>query len=119
MFGQYILALFNARTVTHILHLQATGPGSYAAHVALAGFYDEIVDLADGLAESYQGCYGLIKWPTGWARPTMNALELLEDLKEKSADARAEFDDEPHLQNQIDTIVELIDSTIYKLKYLK
>lgn len=119
MFGQYILALFNARTAAHIMHLQATGPGSYAAHKALNDFYDGIVDLADGLAESYQGCYGLIKWPSGWVRPATSALDMLEDLKEKSAECRAEFDDEPHLQNQIDGIVELITSTQYKLKFLK
>lgn len=119
MFGQYILALFNARTAAHIMHLQATGPGSYAAHKALNDFYDGIVDLADGLAESYQGCYGLIKWPSGWVRPSGSALDMLEDLKEKSAECRAEFDDEPHLQNQIDGIVELITSTQYKLKFLK
>lgn len=119
MFGQYILALFNARTAAHIMHLQATGPGSFAAHSALAGFYDGIVDLADGLAESYQGCYGLIKWPSGWVRPAGSAMEMLDDLKEKSAECRAEFEDEPHLQNQIDTIVELITSTQYKLKFLK
>jgi hypothetical protein len=119
MFGQYILALFNARTAAHIMHLQATGPGSYAAHKALNEFYDGIVDLADGLAESYQGCYGLIKWPSGWTRPATSALEMLDNLKELSTDCRAEFEDEPHLQNQIDGIVELITSTQYKLKFLK
>jgi len=101
------------------MHLQATGPGSYATHKALQEFYDEIVDLADGLAESYQGCYGLIKWPSGWTRPTGSATEMLDDLKEKSEDCREEFADEPHLQNQVDTIVELISRTQYKLKFLK
>ena len=119
MFGNYMMALFNARTAAHIMHLQATGPGSYAKHVALGSFYDEIVDLADGLAEAYQGCYGIIKWPSVVTRAPNDAIKMLEDLKEKSHECREEFEDEPNLQNDIDTIVTLIDSTLYKLKYLK
>lgn len=117
--GDYILALFNARTAAHVMHLQVSGPGSYAAHKALEGFYDGIVGLADELAEAYQGCYGLIKFPTGYVRPVGEAIPMLEDLKEKTAECRAQFDDEPHLQNIIDGITSLIDSTIYKLKFLK
>lgn len=119
MFGQYLVALFHARTAAHIMHLQATGPGSYAAHQALGAFYEGIVGLADGLAESYQGCYGLIKWPASWAKPASSAVSMLESLKEQSSECREEFADEPHLQNQIDEIVALIDSTLYKLKFLK
>lgn len=119
MFGQYMMALFNARTAAHIMHLMASGPGSYAKHAALGSFYDEIVDLADGLAEAYQGCYGLIKWPVVIGRMPNDAVAMLEELKEKSHECREEFEDEPHLQNEIDSIVTLIDSTLYKLKYLK
>jgi DNA-binding ferritin-like protein len=118
MIGQYILALFNARTSAHIMHLQVTGPGSYAKHKALNHFYDGIIDIADDLAETYQGCYGLIKWPTVYARPINDAVEMLEDLKQKSVECRSEFDDEPHLQNIIDGVTALIDSTLYKLKFL-
>jgi DNA-binding ferritin-like protein len=117
--GDYIMALFNARTAAHVMHLQVTGPGSYAAHKALSGFYEGIVDLADDLAEAYQGCYGLIKFPTGYVRPVGEAIPMLEDLKEKTMEMREEFDDEPHLQNIIDGVTALIDSTMYKLKYLK
>jgi DNA-binding ferritin-like protein len=119
MFGQYVLSLFQARTAAHIMHLQASGMGSYAAHKALGEFYEGIVGLTDELSEAYQGCYGLIKWPASWAKPQMDSMKMLDDLKEKSVECRAEFEDEPHLQNIIDTITALISSTQYKLKFLK
>lgn len=55
MIGELIIKLFHARTTAHILHLKTR---SHAQHKALNDFYDEIVDLADALAEAYQ-------WITG------------------------------------------------------
>ena len=48
MIGKLIMELFHARTTAHVLHLRSR---SYAQHVALNTFYDEIIDLADTLAE--------------------------------------------------------------------
>ena len=42
MIGELIVRCFHARTNAHILHLQTR---SYATHVALNEFYDEIVTL--------------------------------------------------------------------------
>ena len=53
---------FHSRTQAHIFHLGVKGPGAYAAHKALEGYYEEIVELIDGLVESYQGKNGLIKF---------------------------------------------------------
>jgi hypothetical protein len=36
-----------------------------------------------------------------------------------TADLRTSVKDDTHLQNEIDTIVSLITSTLYKLKFLK
>jgi len=57
-YAQFISTLFASRTQAHIFHLQTT---SFAAHAALNTFYDEIVDLADGLVESFQGRYGIVR----------------------------------------------------------
>jgi hypothetical protein len=53
----FIGNLFLARDVAHSVHLNTR---SYAKHVALNGFYTEIIELADSFAEAYQGKYGLI-----------------------------------------------------------
>jgi hypothetical protein len=60
-FAKLISYLFHSRTQAHVFHLQVEGEGSFAAHNALNTYYDAIVDLADGLVESYQGKYGILK----------------------------------------------------------
>lgn len=47
--------LFLARDVTHSVHLNTR---SYAKHKALGGFYENVIELADDLAEAYQGRQG-------------------------------------------------------------
>jgi len=53
----FVGMLFLARDVAHSVHLNTR---SYSKHVALNTFYDEIIELADGFAEAYQGRKGLI-----------------------------------------------------------
>ena len=55
--ADFVGLLFLARDVTHSVHLNTR---SYSKHVALNTFYDEIIELADGFAEAYQGRHGLI-----------------------------------------------------------
>ena len=56
-FAEMISLLLHSRTQTHTLHLQTD---SFSEHMALNGYYDGIVDLVDGLVESFQGKYGII-----------------------------------------------------------
>jgi hypothetical protein len=114
----FVGMLFLARDVTHSVHLNTR---SYAKHVALQGFYDEIVELADGFAEAYQGRHGLIG-PISLmsAKKTTNVVEFLQDQLEEIEKCRYEVcekTDTP-LQNLIDGIVELYLSTLYKLRFL-
>jgi hypothetical protein len=112
--------LFHSRTQAHVFHLGVSGPGSYAAHVALQGYYDGIIDLVDGLVESYQGKYGLIKFKpvlgldNDCSRENIIAyfdkLITIIDTLRKSPGLQ-----DSYIQNQIDTIDELAFSTRYKL----
>ena len=90
-------------------------------YIALNGFYDGIVDLADKFAEAYQGRHGLIG-PISLmsAKKTGNIIEFLEDQLDEIEKARYEICDksETALQNIIDEIVGLYLSTLYKLKFL-
>jgi hypothetical protein len=110
--------LFLARDVAHSVHLNTR---SFSKHMALNTFYDEIVGLADSLAEAYQGRNGLMGPITlQSAKKTTNILEFLENQLKELEDCRYEaFDksDTP-LQNIIDEIVGLYLSTLYKLKFL-
>jgi hypothetical protein len=118
--GQFVSTLFASRTQAHIFHLQTP---SFAAHMALQGYYDGIIDLVDGFVESYQGKYGIV---TGYGNIALQEYQSCEAMImyfetlcmfiEKS---REMIVPDSYLQNQIDTIVELIKSTIYKLRFLK
>ena len=50
-----------SRDQAHIFHWQTTGPGSFAAHMALGGYYDAIPDMVDALVEAHQGKHGILK----------------------------------------------------------
>lgn len=116
--SDFIGYLFLARDVAHSVHLNTR---SYAKHVALQAFYDEIVDLADGLAEAYQGRHGLIGPITlHSAKKTGNIIEFLDDQLKEIETCRYEVCDKSDtaIQNLIDEIVALYLSTLYKLRFL-
>jgi hypothetical protein len=122
MFEKLISTLLESRTQAHIFHWQTTGPGSYAAHLALQGYYDAILDMIDTLVETYQGKYGIV---TGYTGPSnfndsngANVLKYFKGLAIFIEKAHSKFE-ETWIQNQIDTISELVYSTIYKLENLK
>ena len=116
--ADFIGTLFLARDVAHSVHLNTR---SYAKHKALKKFYEGVVDLADTLAEAYQGRHGLIG-PISLmsAKKTNNILEFLEGQLADIEEMRYKVVDKSDtaLQNIIDEIVALYLSTIYKLKFL-
>lgn len=120
--GQLIATLFLDRDLAHREHLRVTGPGSFAAHMALGSFYDDIIDVADKLAEAYQGRHGIINNipllsndVDGDIIAVLEAhLENIEAMRYKAVDKT----DTP-LQNIIDECVGVYLSTLYKLKNLE
>jgi DNA-binding ferritin-like protein len=119
--GEFIGTLLHSATITHFMHLQTVGEGSYAKHKALGAYYDGIVGLADSVAEAIQGCeLTIIKaYPKTFANNMMEPLAYMESLKQFVAVNRESVSEESNVQNEIDNIVTLIDSTIYKLKFLR
>lgn len=118
LIGELLMKLFHARTAAHVMHLQTR---SYSTHMALNVFYDEIVPLADTVAETWLGMYGLIpSFPPRYT-PYVDPLKLLEDLGEWITSNRHKIGQptDSHLQNEIDNIVTLIYQTLYKLNTLK
>lgn len=116
--AEFVGNLFLARDVAHSVHLNTR---SYAKHVALNEFYDNIVDLADKFAEAYQGKYGLIG-PIALmsAKKTTNIVEFLQDQADEIEKVRYTVVDKDctPLHNIIDEIVGQYLSTLYKLRFL-
>jgi hypothetical protein len=118
-FTTLVSGLLHSRTQIHIYHLQTK---SFAVHKALNDYYDGVVDIFDGLVESYQGKHGIIEnyKCDGYDNYSSvnSAIEYLQKL-DKTIESSRKSVKESFIQNQIDTAQELIYSTIYKLKFLE
>ena len=114
-----VTTLFQSRIYSHYHHLLTK---SYAEHKALNEYYDGIVPVFDGIVETYQGKYGIIKTyktiKIKQYKSSKNTIRFFEDLLDIIEDNRGSVDDS-YLQNQIDMVQELVNSLLYKLKFLK
>ena len=118
--GEFVGGLLHAVTVAHVMHLKATGPGSYARHVALGALYEGLGELVDAVAESYQGAYGLIDdYPASFAMPTKEPLEWVKELSRIVQEGRKAMPEDSEIQDAIDEIQGLVNSTHYKLAFLE
>lgn len=116
--GKFIGVLFLSRTVAHQLHLATE---SFSQHAALNTFYKDIVDMADGIAEQWQGeNEQLLTIPTLASKETEPLKYFKETLKWIKQNRYEAFDKtDTAIQNDIDNVVKLFRSTIYKLRFLK
>lgn len=118
--AKLISTLFASRIQAHIFHLQTS---SFAAHKALGEFYEGIEDLADSYVESWQGKYGQLltgyQAPTKYVEGDAEVLQYFMELQQFVQMIRGALPEETELDNIADDIQLLIDSTIYKLKFLK
>jgi DNA-binding ferritin-like protein len=119
-FVQLISTLMASRQQAHIFHWQVEGVGSDAAHRALGTYYDEIVELFDGLVESFQGRYGIQRGYTSPAtfKEDSQFVNYFDALSKYVETIRTKIPQDSYIQNEIDTVVKLIETTKYKLKFL-
>jgi DNA-binding ferritin-like protein len=114
--------LMSARNAFHKLHLKVTGPGCDAAHVAIGDFYDGLPGHADTLVEGYQGA----------AEKILNLKDVaprtLDDVADGVAYLREIYGMINKLQgmlpyseivNNLDLVKDSVNSTKYKLLFLK
>lgn len=115
---QFTMCLLHSVTNSHILHLTTK---SYAEHKALQSYYTKVDDLVDDFVEAFQGKYGLLHdFTADYALPGQ-PIEYLTYVKDEVSTLRRseKFPQDSELQNTVDEIAQLIDSTLYKLRFLK
>jgi len=114
--------LMNARNSFHKLHLKVTGEGSYAAHIAIQDFYDGLPGHADTLVEGYQGAAEKIldcKYVTPRTLETVaDGVAYLRDIYAMINKLQGQL---PYSEivNNLDLVKDSINSTKYKLLFLK
>ena len=116
-YGLFIGTLMQSRNQAHIYHLQTE---SFAVHKALQEYYEGIVDLIDGLVESYQGRYGIVRGyqMDGSIKEDGNVILYFEGLCKFVETMRTKVPQDSYIQNEIDNVGNLIETTKYKLKFL-
>lgn len=114
--------LMNAATSIHKLHLKVKGTGSYAAHKALNELYDALPGHADDLAEGFQGAAEKLLDYKEVAPRVLNSVEeglsYIRDMI-KMVSALQEKMPYSEIVNDLDTIKSTLNSTKYKLLFLK
>lgn len=115
---KFISTLLSSRTQAHIFHLQTQ---SYAQHKALQEYYEGIVDFVDSYVESFQGRYDIIRGYT--QSPQIfeddSTVKYFTGLQTFVNTVRGKLPADAELNNIVDEIADLINSTLYKLKFLK
>ena len=112
----FIATLLHSATNAHFMHFSTD---SFAKHMALGEFYDEIVDLTDDLAEQYMGKYGKITEFPNTYHAAKDPIQYLQNLGKFVEEARKDLPQDSWIQNEVDGIAELISQTTYKLVNLK
>ena len=90
--------------------------------MALGTFYLELEELTDALAEIIQGKYGILTgYSKGYDLPPTDPVAYLEQISGYVEASRRSgwYPQDSNIQNETDNIASLIDSTLYKLRYLK
>lgn len=92
----------------------------YSKHMALNDFYEEMPEKVDALIEAWMGVNGrkIKSYDNILQSKNMNTLLYLKELRKVVKQGYALMNDEAELEAKLDDIVELIDSTLYKVKEL-
>jgi DNA-binding ferritin-like protein len=113
--------LLHSAATAHILHFQVTGVGSDAAHRALQAYYEGIPELVDSVVESIMGKYKqtLPNYLGTFMNTSLSPLDYMEAVQTFVINTRKDLPQDSEIQNEVDAISNLLNSVIYRLKFLK
>jgi len=113
--SEFLLVLLHSATNTHLLHWTTK---SYAEHQALGTFYEEMPELVDSLAEAMMGKFDQTPdFPHMDRAPAATGKEELEALKDYVEQARQALPQDSEIQNEVDNIANLINTTLFLLRF--
>ena len=114
--GELICRVFTTRNASHLEHWRTR---SYAQHMALGSFYEDIIDNIDTIIECYQGNFGLITTSNQTCSINKDIVkQLRSDVKWIADNRSAIAQNVDALENLIDGLTEVYLRTIYKLTNL-
>lgn len=107
------------------LHLKVKNDGAYAAHMALGDLYEALPGIADTIAEAYQG---ITEMCLDWSMEAESCPKVLNSVEDAVSYIRELYERINKMQsympygeivNELDELKMLLNSTKYKLLFLK
>lgn len=113
MISELAARVFAARDIAHREHWKTK---SYAAHVALGSFYDDVIEAIDAIVEAYQGQFAPIEsFDVKTERVSDIAAYLQEECDWIEANRSEIANDSPCIENLVDTLTAVYCKTIFLL----
>lgn len=119
---EFATVLLSCRDILHVAHLRTT---SFAAHKALNGLYDSMLDHLDNYVEIMQadGLLNIKSFTVNVVKPE-DIVEYLEDdfmksITEYKSELASDMTENGHIVNLLEDITSDVKHTLYKLKFLK
>lgn len=117
---ELIRRVFAVRNAAHIAHWATD---SYARHMALGSFYDDIIEAIDGIVEAYQGWFGLlqgVKANVSTSPDPDDIASVIADEAQWIAENRTAISGgNAAIENLVDGLTDTYMTTFYKLANLK
>ena len=115
---ELVSKLFYFANTIKLAHLRVSGPGAYAAHVALGDLYDGLADSADDIAELFQGYKGIQNYsiPSSFYVEPVAFTKSIQKYLIKQISGLGSM---PDIQNKVQDLLAIVTKSIYKLENLK
>lgn len=117
--AEFCGSLFACADTIKLLHLKASGEGSYAKHVALGDLYDAISDMADDITETIQGYKGLLSISIPASTLPADCCSYVKSERSRITTSMSSMTDMVDVQNKLQDLIGVFSKTIYKLENLK
>jgi DNA-binding ferritin-like protein len=111
--AKLLMVLLHSATIAHVMHWRTT---NFAEHKALAKYYEQMPALADSLAESLFGKYSTIDEFPDFFMLEYGALQYMTEIQEYVESQRKLIAQDSEIQNAVDEIMDLLNTTVYKLR---
>ena len=127
--GNFAATLIHAASWMHLAHFKCNSvPGSYAKHIALQSFYEDVVESADAIVEKLLSVTWIEDYQdislelTKGKMPYDVPEEYLKNLREFIVTVRKTLipgDEYASLNSLVDDYINIIDSALYNITRLK
>jgi len=111
--SRLLMVLLHSATIAHVMHWKTS---SFSIHKALGKYYEQMPDLVDTLAESLFGKYSTITDFEDHFMMEDSPLQYMTEIQDYVTSQRKLITQDSEIQNAVDAVMELLNTTVYKLR---